>query len=82
MARIDAFAVFWLTGVAAMGVASLAFGIREFKSGYARWGLSGEKIARSDEPFYYWMIVGGRFFGVIVAGFMFWFGLGFMGNLQ
>ncbi|MCP5386721.1 MAG: hypothetical protein H6916_07870 [Novosphingobium sp.] len=82
MERVNAFMIFWLGGVSVMGLVSLAFGIRELRSGYARWGWQGNKIERAEEPFYYWMIVTGRFAGVIVTGFMFWFGLGMMGDFK
>ena len=76
--RVDAFMIFWLTGVTVMGLVSLAFGIHALRSGYARWGMRGDRIARDEEPFYYWMLVFGRFAGVLVAGFMFWFGSGML----
>ena len=82
MDRANAFMIFWLGGVSVFGLVSLAFGIREFRSGYARWGWQGGKIERAQEPFYYWMIVGGRFAGVAVACFMFWFGSGMLEDFK
>ncbi len=76
--RVDAFMVFWLTMVTIIGLVSLAFGIQALRSGYTRWGMRGDRVYRAEEPFYFWMLVVGRFGGVIVAGFMFWFGTGMM----
>ncbi|MEQ1495482.1 MAG: hypothetical protein ABL912_06945 [Novosphingobium sp.] len=82
MERVDAFMIFWLGGVSVFGLVSLAFGIRELRSGYARWGWLGDRIARVEEPFYYWMIILGRFGGVVMACFMFWFGSGMLEDFK
>jgi hypothetical protein len=74
--RFDAFTYFWLGGVAVFGVVSLVWGVYELKRGEARWGWTGARYAREEEPFYYWMAVLARFGGFVVACFMFWFGLG------
>ena len=73
--RFDAFAYFWLSGVAIFGIVSLIWAIYEFNRGEARWGWTGARYRREDEPFYYWMAVLGRLAGFVVACFMFWFGL-------
>ena len=78
MEQANAFMIFWLGVVSVMGLVSLAFGIREIRGGYARWGWYGARIERLEEPFYYWMIVCGRFVGVGVACSMFWFGSGML----
>ncbi len=77
--RFDAFTIFWLTGVAGIGLAHLVWGVYELKRGEARWGWMGAQYTRAEEPFYYWMAVIGHFGTVFAACFMFWFGLGVLG---
>lgn len=72
---VDAFAIFWLAIVATAAAVSLVWGIYELRRGEARWGWSGARYTREEEPFYYWVTVLGRFGGFVVACFMFWFGL-------
>ena len=73
------FPYLWLTIVAVMGAVSLAKGIYELDKGEARtrfWsGDFSSPMTRDGEPFYYWLIIGGDFAGVVVTGFMFWMGL-------
>lgn len=76
--HLDIFPYFWLTLVAGFGVTNLVWAYYEFRRGVARWGWAGARYSRAEEPFYYWMAVGGRFFGFVVACFMFWFGLGML----
>ncbi|HEY0327018.1 MAG TPA: hypothetical protein VGC46_13715 [Allosphingosinicella sp.] len=75
MNSFDAFAYFWLGGVAFIGMLCLAKAVRDLRAGEARWRLMGDKITRADDPFYYWLSVISDLFGVVVTGFMFWFGL-------
>jgi hypothetical protein len=73
--KVDAFPYFWLTMVAVFGLVSLVWGIYELRRGEARWGWTGARYTRVEEPFYFWMAVLGRLAGFVVACFMFWFGL-------
>lgn len=74
--KVAAFAIFWLSAVSIMGLASLMTGIYELRRGSARSGwMMGAKYEREEEPFYFWMSVLGRFAVFFVACFMFWFGL-------
>jgi len=73
--RFDAFTYFWLGAVSVFGALSLVWGIYELRRGEARWGWTGARYTREEEPFYYWMAVLSRFGGFVVACFMFWFGL-------
>lgn len=75
MERTDLFPYFWLFMVAFIGAVNLVWARYEYKRGEARWGWAGAKYSRAEEPFYFWMLVGGRFFGFVVACFMFYFGL-------
>lgn len=73
--HFDLFPYFWLGGVATFSVVYLVLGIYEFRRGVARWGWYGARYERSEEPFYYWLAVGGRFFGFFFGCGMFWMGL-------
>lgn len=76
----DHFRVFpyvWLTIVATIGAVSLAKGIYELNKGEARSRMFGgysDSVSKDDQPFYYWLIIGGDFAGVLVTAFMFWMG--------
>jgi hypothetical protein len=71
----DVFGYFWLSGVAFMGLFQLAWAINDWRSGIARLGFVGGRYERSEEPFNFWMTMIMHFAGVILACFMFWFGL-------
>ena len=73
--RIDIFPYVWLGFVAIFGIASLIWAIYELRRGSARWGWTGARYTREEEPFYYWMAVLARFAGFVVACFMFYMGL-------
>lgn len=71
----DLFNVVWLTLVGLMALTFLVWSVYELRRGEARWGWMGVMVSRKDEPFYYWLSVGGRFAGFLVGCFIFWFGL-------
>ena len=75
MSAFDFFPYVWLGVVAFMGLTLLAWTVYEFRRGVAQWGWIGAKFARDDEPFYFWMLLIGRFAGFLLACFMFWAGL-------
>jgi len=77
MKQFDAFMIFWLGIVGFFAVVSLVWGLYELRRGEARWGFTGAKYTRAEEPFYYWMAVLMRFAGFIFGCFMFWFGMQF-----
>ena len=69
--HFDIFPYMWLGFVAMFSIVSLVWGIYEFRRGVARWGWSGARYERSEEPFYFWLLVCGRFFGFIFGCGMF-----------
>lgn len=73
--HFDIFPYFWLTLVAGIGAVNLVWAYYEFRRGEARWGWMGARYSRNEEPFYYWLAVGGHFVAFVVACFMFWMGL-------
>ncbi len=73
--HFDIFPYLWLGIVGVFSAVNLIWSIYEFRRGEARWGWSGARYLRSEEPFYYWLSVGGRFFGFLVGCAMFWMGL-------
>lgn len=73
--HFDIFPYVWLGFVAVFGVIQLIWALYEYRRGEARWGWMGSNYVRSEEPFYYWLAVGGRFVAFVMACFMFWFGL-------
>ncbi len=76
MNNFDIFPYFWLSGVLIFGVVSSAWAINDLKVGSARMGQwSKSRVSRVEEPFEFWLAVGGKFIGSIVACFMFYFGL-------
>jgi hypothetical protein len=73
--HFDIFPYVWLGGVALLAVTFLVWSIYELRRGEARWGWVGTKVSREEEPFYFWMLVLGRFAGFVMGCFMFWLGL-------
>jgi hypothetical protein len=73
--HFDLFPYMWLGFVATFSIVNLVWAFYEYRRGVARWGWSGARYERSEEPFYYWLSVGGRFLGFIFGCGMFWMGL-------
>lgn len=73
--HVQIFPFVWLGGVATFGIVSLVWAFYELNRGVARWGWSGARYTRDEEPFYFWLAVLGRFFGFFMACFMFYMGL-------
>jgi hypothetical protein len=81
MDRFFAFQYFWLGGVALIGIVNIAWAINDLRTGSARLNLwrGGGRAVRYEEPFEFWLAVGGKLLtGLVVAPFMFWFGLGML----
>lgn len=79
--HFEIFPYVWLGVVAVIGAFSLAKGVYEFRTGEARarwFGGFSEPMSKGDQPFYYWLIVFGDFFGFAMTCFMFWMGLDFL----
>ena len=68
------FQYFWLAMVGVIGMSSLAWAVNDVRSGSARMHWGGARVRRDEEPFEFWMAVGSKTLGVVVAGFMLWFG--------
>jgi hypothetical protein len=70
----DLFTYFWLSLVTIIGAVSIGWGVNDLRAGSARMSWGG-RVQRSEEPFEFWVAVGGKFLGAVIAGFMFVFGL-------
>tara|TARA_Y100000991_G_scaffold211069_1_gene193129 strand:- start:285 stop:533 length:249 start_codon:yes stop_codon:yes gene_type:complete len=75
MDSFNAFGLFWSGGVLLMMAVSTAWAINDVKKGSARlnmWGF-GNRVARDEEPFEFWLAVGSKFLMLPVGCFMLWF---------
>lgn len=73
---MDWFGVFWLVGVALVGLSQLVWGLRALRTGTATVYYRFE-VTRAEKPFEFWMIIAGRIFGLLVAIAMFFHGAQF-----
>ena len=75
MKNFDIFPYFWLALVTLTGAGNVAWAINDLRVGSARMSWMSSRADHSAEPFEFWMAVGGKFVGGIVACFMFYMGL-------
>jgi len=78
MNAANAFPYFWLAMVAFIGLFHCVWTVHDINVGSTKLGWFGGRFERVEEPFYFWMTIAARGFGVVVACFMFWFGLSFL----
>ena len=76
MNEFDAFGIVWCTGVALAIIVNTAWAINDLKKRSARNHFFGQRVERAEEPFEFWMAVGGKLIVIPIGIFMLWFGSG------
>ena len=71
----DIFPYFWLALVAFMAGFQLVWVIRDLKAGNTKLSWMSARLTREDDPFEFRMAIVMKFVGIVVACFMFAFGL-------
>ena len=72
--QFDAFGIFWCLLVATIGLMNGAWAVNDLKRGSARLSWYASRVDRNEDPFEFWMAVISKMVGVVVSGFMLWFG--------
>jgi hypothetical protein len=75
MSAPDLFPYVWLGLVALIGVVSPVWAINDLRQGSARLGWHSGRVSRDEEPFEFWLAVGGKFLALPMSIFMFSMGL-------
>lgn len=75
MTRVSVFLIVWCAMVALIAAVSVAWAINDLKKGSARFGVFGQRVERAEEPFEFWLAVGGKLLAAPIAVFMLWFAL-------
>lgn len=81
MNEFDAFGIVWCSLVGLAIVVNVAWAFNDLKRGSARNHWFGARVERAEEPFEFWMAVGGKLIVLPIGAFMLWFGSGiFLGT--
>ena len=81
MDEFHAFGYFWLGMVTLIIGVNVAWALNDLKVGSARMGWMSARVRRDEEPFEFWLAVGGKLVGALLVGpFFIWHGLQMFGT--